>query len=463
MRFAPYHLAQPLIGVSRIHQHHVRALLVVLAHEVVHEERLSAARRTQHELVAVGGDAPLHGQVADVEVQGLAREPVHHLDAEGRERAAVVGLLREEAHGLFDEGVERLLRREVRRIAGQRRPVERGAVDGVVARHALHACQLTAHVVLDVAQFLRIVAPRHDVEVRPHRGQSVGVRLVQVLLYPLTVDAVASTVSGERLHVAGGLLELLQVLLAVVQNHILVVDVVAGQQQSHGTGEGEAAVRAVGGESLVPDIGCHLSGQVFRIGKGVQAQAVVADAHLPCREVDVLQCPVAFGHEGEVTLYESSLVLRTDKLIGGEAAQPDEAAVVHDAGELFRSLHEFLRRLPVQFLRDDMPTAQRAEVALHTVALLRGLRQEEVAGVLQVGPLVEVTLKRTAQETHVIFVQLWLVLFLDEPVLLVDDGIVGQHLDGLAPAAVYGLVFRTCHSVEFRQLHLVGDREVGIF
>ena len=238
---------------------------------------------------------------------------------------------------------------------------------------------------------------------------------------------------------------------------------VAGQQQSHGTGEGEAAVRAVGGEFLVPDIGGNFSGQVFRIGKGVQAQAVVADAHLPCREVDVLQGAVAFGHEGEVTFYESGLVLRTDNLIGGEAAQPDETAVVHDAGELFRSLHEFLRRLPVQFLGDDMPTAQRAEVALHTVALLRGLRQEEVAGVLQVGPLVEVTLKRTAQKTHVIFVQLWLVLLLDEPVLLVDDGVVGQHLDGLAPAAVYRLVFRTRHGVEFRQLRLVGDREVGIF
>jgi len=30
------------------------ALLIILAHEVVHEERLAAARRTQHELVAVG-------------------------------------------------------------------------------------------------------------------------------------------------------------------------------------------------------------------------------------------------------------------------------------------------------------------------------------------------------------------------------------------------------------------------
>ncbi len=82
---APYHLAQALIGVSSVHQYHVRALFVVLAHKVVHEERLAAARRTQYELVTVGGDAPLHRQVADVEVQRFSREPVHHLDAEGRE------------------------------------------------------------------------------------------------------------------------------------------------------------------------------------------------------------------------------------------------------------------------------------------------------------------------------------------------------------------------------------------
>ena len=113
------------------------------------------------------------GRSGDVKVQRFSREPVHHLDAEGRERAAVVGFLCEQAHRLFDEGVETLFRREVRRIAGYRRPVECRAVDGVVARHAFHACQLAAHVVLDMLQFLRIVAPRHDVEVCPYRGQSV--------------------------------------------------------------------------------------------------------------------------------------------------------------------------------------------------------------------------------------------------------------------------------------------------
>ncbi len=105
---APDHAAQALIGVSRVHQHDVRTLFVVLPHEVVHEERLAAARRTQHELVAVRGDAPLHGQVADVEVQRFTREPVHHLDAEGRERRAVIGFLREQAHRLLDEGMETL-------------------------------------------------------------------------------------------------------------------------------------------------------------------------------------------------------------------------------------------------------------------------------------------------------------------------------------------------------------------
>ena len=46
----------------------MRALLVVLPHEVVHEERLATARRTQYELVTVRGDAPLHRQVRNVEV-----------------------------------------------------------------------------------------------------------------------------------------------------------------------------------------------------------------------------------------------------------------------------------------------------------------------------------------------------------------------------------------------------------
>ena len=71
-------------------------------------------------------------------------------------------------------------------------------------------------------------------------------RLVQVLVNPLLVDLVAPTVTGERMHIPCALLEALQVLGTVINKHILVVNVAARQQQSHGSGKREAAVAAVG-------------------------------------------------------------------------------------------------------------------------------------------------------------------------------------------------------------------------
>ena len=171
---------------------------------------------------------------------------------------------------------------------------------------------------------------------------------------------------------------------------------VAGEQQPHRGGEGEAAVAPVGGELLVTGVGSHLARQVFRVGEGVQTQAVVADAHLPCRKFDVLQGDVTFRHEREVAFYQPRLTLRPHNLVGGEAAQPDKPAVVHDTLELFAGFHELGRGFPVQLFRDDVPSAQRAEVALHPATLLRRLGQVEVAGVFQVRTLVEVTLERAA-------------------------------------------------------------------
>ena len=60
----------------------MRALLVILSDEVVHEERLSASRWSEHELVAVSCHAFPHRQVGDVNVQRLATDAVCHLDAE---------------------------------------------------------------------------------------------------------------------------------------------------------------------------------------------------------------------------------------------------------------------------------------------------------------------------------------------------------------------------------------------
>ena len=52
---------------------------------MVGEERLSRARWSQDELVAVGDDALFHRQIGDVEMDRAAREAVSHFDAEGRE------------------------------------------------------------------------------------------------------------------------------------------------------------------------------------------------------------------------------------------------------------------------------------------------------------------------------------------------------------------------------------------
>ena len=56
-------LGQPQVAVTRIDQQHVRPLLVILAHHVVGEERLTRPARPKYELVSVGRDAFLHGQV----------------------------------------------------------------------------------------------------------------------------------------------------------------------------------------------------------------------------------------------------------------------------------------------------------------------------------------------------------------------------------------------------------------
>ena len=125
-----------------------------------------------------------------------------------------------------------------------------------MARFRLHERQLAPHVVLDTFQLLAVVAPCHHIAVRPYRGQPLAVGLVQIFLYPFTVYLVGAAVTRQRVHVAGGLLELAQVLGRVVDEQVLVHDMVAGHQYTYGCGERQAAVAAVGGETLVARIRC---------------------------------------------------------------------------------------------------------------------------------------------------------------------------------------------------------------
>ena len=131
-------LGQPQVTVTRIYQQHVRTLLVILAHHVVGEERLPATARPKYELVAVGGDAFLHGQIRYVDVQRATAHPVHHFDTERGKRTLVVRFFHEQAESLPQERVETFLCWEVGFVAGYARPKERGRVGGVVTWLALH-------------------------------------------------------------------------------------------------------------------------------------------------------------------------------------------------------------------------------------------------------------------------------------------------------------------------------------
>ena len=314
--------AQPLVAVPRVHQQDVRPLFIVVAHEVVGEEGLPAARRPQHELVAVGDDALAHRLVRDVQVQRPAAQPVGHLDAERRGRGGVVRLPDEQAGGLLGERVEGLLGREPALASGDGGPEQRRGVHGVVTGLAAHLRQGGAGVVPDVPQPLRVLRPRHDVAVAPHGEQPEGMGLVQVFLRPLAVYLVGAAVAGERAHVLRRTLETLQGLRRVVEEHVHVADVAAGQHQPDGRGERQPAVRAVGGILPVTAVRPHRAGQVVRVGKRVHAQAFVPDAHHRASEPDVLQHRRVLLREGEVFLHQPGLPRRAGNLVRAEPFQP---------------------------------------------------------------------------------------------------------------------------------------------
>lgn len=76
--------------------------------------------------------------------------------------------------------------------------------------------------------------------------------------HPFAVDLVGTAVTGKRVHVPRGLLELAQALRRIVDEEVLVHDMVACEQDAYRRGEGEAAVAPVGGQPFVAAIGSHV-------------------------------------------------------------------------------------------------------------------------------------------------------------------------------------------------------------
>ena len=202
----------------------------------------------------------------------------------------------------------------------------------------------------------------------------------------------------------------------------LVVDMVAGKHDTHGRGIAQAAVRAVRGKTLIASVGPYPARQVVEVGKGMQAELFVADTHPVRVQLHVLQHDASVRRQGQVPLDDARAVFRSRYLFRGQPLQPGKAAVIHDTLELSHRLHETLHRLPVLYLlRHQKLPAQRVPVALLPGAFPGGLGEKQVAGVVEVGPFVEVAFKTAGEEARAVFSDVGSVFLRDENILLVDD------------------------------------------
>ena len=117
-----------------------------------------------------------------------------------------------------------------------------------------------------------------------------------------------------------------------------------------------------------------------------------------------------------------TVVLRSRNLFRGQPFQPDKSAVVNDTFKLSHRFHETLHRFLVpDFLRHQKTTAERVPVALLPGAFFGGLGKEQIAGVVQVGPFVEMPLETAGEETQFVPADVRLVFLRDKNILLVQD------------------------------------------
>ena len=141
-----------------------------------------------------------------------------------------------------------------------------------------------------------------------------------------------------------------------------------------------------------------------------------------------------------------------------------EHPIIHDAIELPDHLDEFCCRFLVRYLpRNNPAPAERGEVALSAASLLGRLGQEQVAVVVQERAFVEMPLITPGQEAKPVLFRVGLVVLRDEEVLLVYDGVAGQHLDRLVPCRMDGFVLGTGDGEQFGQFHPESHRDVAIF
>ena len=166
----------------------------------------------------------------------------------------------------------------------------------------------------------------------------------------------------------------------------------------------------------------------------MQTEHIVSDLHFPGSEGDVLQTGRVLLREREILFDNARGGFSTDNLFVRQSDHANQAAVVHDTLELPAAFQEACDGILVlHLLGDDEPAREGVKAAGRAAVLLRGFCQEQIAGMVQVRPLVEMPFKAAAEETQVIPADIRSVALLNEDVLLVDDAVVRQNPDSLRP------------------------------
>ena len=232
---------------------------------------------------------------------------------------------------------------------------------------------------------------------RPNRGQSLRVRQVEVLLYPLLIDLIASAITRQRVHIPRLLFKAFKVGIAIFNEEILIVDVVARKKQAHGSRKTQSAITAVGRKSFIARIGMHTCGEVVRIAQRVQAKHLVAHTYKVCSQTNILQRSVLTLRKRKVSIKESGLFFRTDEFILSHSRQTKMVTIIDNPLKLVYGFQEFCHRFLIfKVFGDEMPTAQGREITLLCHALLGRLGEKEINAVMQVGSLIEMSLRSTS-------------------------------------------------------------------
>ena len=197
---------------------------------------------------------------------------------------------------------------------------------------------------------------------------------------------------------------------------------VAGKHDTHGRGIAQAAVRAVRGKTLIASVGPYPARQVVEVGKGMQAEPFVADTHPVRVQLHVLQHDASVRRQGQVPLDDARSVFRSRYLFRG---QPLQLARPLSFTILSNCPTDSMKRSIVSLSCISFGTRNFRHSVFQLLCCRErspgGLGEKQVAGVVEVGPFVEVAFKTAGEEARAVFSDVGPVFLRDENILLVDD------------------------------------------